>query len=237
MSEATQCPLTPPDLRVINDSSVEEQSGPMQLDTPGASPVCSWVKPITRPENTPMDLASGTDPRQSPKRDARAIAALFEEHNPFVLKRLHRYGVRNPADLEEESMRVWEIVIDRYVTFRGEAAVTTWLSEICRRVASDFRRSAWVRRAWYTPDGKLLETAPTDDELERLVRVIDALSLLATLSPMHRNVLVLYYAEDRTASEIADTLGASPREVYANIEMALARLEKLPHRKVCKETP
>ena len=51
----------------------------------------------SRPEH-PMDLTSGVDRRDSTRRDALALAGLYEEHNPWVLKRLRRYGVRNPAD-------------------------------------------------------------------------------------------------------------------------------------------
>jgi len=183
-----------------------------------------------------MDLTSGVDRRDSTRRDALALAGLYEEHNPWVLKRLRRYGVRNPADLEEQAMRVWEIVIQRYGTFRGEAAVTTWLSEICRRVASDFRRLAWEKRVKHTPEGDPHEPPPDDGDLERTVAVVDALTLLRELPPNLREVLVLFYVEDRTAQEIGDALGTSPRAVYGLVEKALARLQEVTRNRR-KETP
>lgn len=181
--------------------------------------------PLTQPP--PPLLASGTDTRTSPRHNARELTELFEKYNHYVLKRLFRYGVRNAADLEEQAMRVWEVVIERYDEFRHEAAVTTWLSEICRRVASDFRRAAWQRRASLAPDGTPPEPEASDAELEQVVAVIDALALLSKLPPNLRDVLVLYYVEDRTAREIADSLGLpSGRAVYTLIDNALRRLTK-----------
>ncbi len=207
-------PKPPPFLTVVSGGA------PVSVDARPSPPVPS------APE-TPMVLASGTDSRHSPRRDAQALTELYEEHNPWVLKRLFRYGVRNPADLEEQATRVWEIVIRKYADFRGEAAVTTWLSEICRCVASDFRHLAWQWRIQHTPEGETPEQPPDPSDCDRVVNVIDALSLLRELPPNLRDVLVLFYVENRTANDIGLTLGTSQRAVYGLIEKGLARLQEV----------
>ena len=187
---------------------------------------------------SPMDLVSGTGSRQGPRRDALTLAELYEQYNRYVLKRLGRYGVRHPADLEEQAMKVWEVVVERYGEFRGEAQLTTWLSEICRRVAADHRHGAWKRRAAHTTDGATPEPEPLDTDTERFVGVLDALSLLGALPFTLRQVLVLYYCEDRAAPEIAEILGMQPRQVYTLVENALKKLEEeIRRRGDRKETP
>lgn len=171
-----------------------------------------------------MDMNSGTGDRNGARRDALTLKALFEQYNPWVLRRLRRFGVRNDADLEEQAMKVWEIVVKRYDEFRGEAQITTWIAEICRRVASDFRQQAWTRRA--QPDaGESADVVESGGDPELVLRTIDALALLRTLPPMYRDVLVLYYCEERTAAEIAEILCVEPRKVYTLVEKAIGRLQ------------
>jgi len=172
------------------------------------------------------EIASGTTTRGSPRRDALALDALFERHNGYVLRRLHRHGVRNPADREDQAMNVWRVVVARYDEFRGDAQVTTWLAEICWRVARDYRASAWHRRAQLVADesgddpAAHAPSAPVDDS----DAVLEALQRLRELPPTLRDVVVRYYVEDHTAAEIAADLAMTPRQVYALIDRAIARL-------------
>lgn len=171
-----------------------------------------------------MDLASGTTTRGSPRRDALALDALFERHNGYVLKRLYRHGVRNPADREDQAMNVWRVVVTRFDEFRGDAQVTTWLAEICWRVARDYRASAWHRRAHFAPDDAGEERAAQEQTATDADAVLEALQRLRELPPTLRDVVVRYYVEDHTAAEIAAELAMTPRQVYALLERAVARL-------------
>jgi len=94
--------------------------------------------------------------------------------------------------------------------------------EFEHRLADDHPALLAVLRAPSEP-----EPEASDAELEQVVAVIDALALLSKLPPNLRDVLVLYYVEDRTALEIADSLGLpNGRAVYTLIDNALRRLAK-----------
>ena len=71
--------------------------------------------------------------------------ALYDAHFNFVWSSLRRLGVRE-ADVLDLAQKVFLTAHLKLAEFEGRSRITTWLFAICQRVASDYRRSAPVRR-------------------------------------------------------------------------------------------
>src|SRR5688572_22833317 len=70
---------------------------------------------------------------------------LYEAHVDFVWRCLRRFGVRE-ADLMDVTQKVFLTAFMKRDDFEGRSALTSWLFGICQRIASDYRRSAPIRR-------------------------------------------------------------------------------------------
>ena len=104
----------------------------------------------------------------------------------------------------------------------------------------DDRPDAYVRRilyhdavsSWRRRRREVLGLEPTTDEAaapdtdDRVVRRLDVLRALDSLTPRQRATVVLRYFEDRSERETADILGVSVGTVKSQTHDALARLRR-----------
>ncbi|MEA2844650.1 MAG: polymerase sigma-70 factor, subfamily [Actinomycetota bacterium] len=150
-----------------------------------------------------------------------AYATMYEELAPSVCGYFRLQGAREPEDLVSETFLG---VFRNLDSFTGsEAQFRSWLFTIAHRRLTDERRR-WGRRPHMTgnqltgdhdglpPDrpGGSVE----DDALRRMsgdrVR-----SLVETLAPDQRDVLLLRIVSDLTVDSVAEVLGKSPGAVKA----------------------
>jgi RNA polymerase sigma-70 factor, ECF subfamily len=162
--------------------------------------------------------------RRAMARDADAFRTIMEMHN----QRLYRMA-RGLADDDDEAE---DIVQEAYVNafahfaeFRGESALSTWLSRIVvnealgrfrrRRRAADFAKS--VSRS-------SSETVQFSADAERTVAQRQILSLVerATdmLPPAYRVVLIARAIEGLSNDETAELLGVRPETVRTRLHRA-----------------
>jgi RNA polymerase sigma-70 factor (ECF subfamily) len=111
-------------------------------------------------------------------------------------------------------------------TFRGESSLKTWLCAIARRRLSRHyeaeRRAAVVRAGLsIVPDDAM--TLDRSADIERRDEVTRA---LGALPPLHRQVLVLKYLDDRSVEEIASELGRSRVQVQSLLQRARTGLRE-----------
>ncbi len=160
------------------------------------------------------------------------LRGIHDAHGDFVWRSLQRMGVRD-ADLADVYQEVFLVIHQRLHTFDGSARLTTWLFGVCLRVASQYRRRAWVRRERPTDAPDVREdTAPAPDEALDARRRADRLrALLDALDPERRAVFVMYEVDGMTCEEIAAVVGAPLGTVYTRLraarkdfELAAARL-------------
>lgn len=99
-----------------------------------------------------------------------------------------------------------------------------WLKDKDRSIVT-FNALGEDARAEDMPDGHVGNDPETADELTRLMHEVERLPL------KHREVLMLYYYEDRTYQELADSLGVSAATINARLTQARQMLrEKLTAR-------
>ena len=168
--------------------------------------------------------------------DPDAFGLLFARHRD----RLWAVAVRTMGNPEDAADGLQDGLIAAYRragSFRGEAAVTTWLHRVVVNACLDRLRAARVRRAERLPDdleeygdrGSLVSATDADPadlavdgERRRVV-----LAALATLPPEQRAALVLVDMEGYPVAEVAEVLGCAIGTVKSRCSRGRARLAVL----------
>jgi RNA polymerase sigma-70 factor (ECF subfamily) len=167
--------------------------------------------------------------------DPEAFGELFARHRD----RLWAVALRtmgNPEDAADGLQDGMVAAFRRAGSFRGEAAVTTWLHRVVVNACLDRIRASRIRRLDALPDdvedrGTLVATAVPDDrpdvaaeDAERRRRVLAA---LATLPADQRAALVLVDMEGYPVAEVAEMLGCAEGTVKSRCSRGRTRLAGL----------
>ena len=148
--------------------------------------------------------------------------ALYEGHFAFVWRCLRRLGVREP-DVMDQTQKVFLVVHSRLGDFEGRSSLSTWVFGICRRVASDYRRSAPIRCEVVTDPAELdaVSASPREPhaasktEFERIAEQI-----LEKLPEPQRIVFVLFELEEMSGEDIATLLAVPVGPVRSRLRLA-----------------
>jgi RNA polymerase sigma-70 factor (ECF subfamily) len=187
---------------------------------------------VTGPDRSDADLLAA-----HVAGDPEAFGELFGRHRD----RLWAVALRttgNPDDAADALQDALIAAFRRAGSFRGEAAVTTWLHRVVVNACLDRARAAKVRAADPLPDdleryarGGALATATPDagpedaaeaDERRRLV-----LAALATLPADQRAALVLVDMEGYPVAEVAEMLDCAVGTVKSRCARGRAKLAVL----------
>ncbi|MER5378614.1 sigma-70 family RNA polymerase sigma factor [Streptomyces sp. NPDC002553] len=156
------------------------------------------------------------------------LAALQREHGRPLYALLLRLcdGDRQRAEdlVQETLVRAWQ----HPEALRADAfdSVRPWLLTVGRRLAIDARRARQARPA--EVGDAVLENAPVcADHAERAVATLDVREAVKTLTPEHREVLVLVYFQGASVAEAAEALGIPPGTVKSRAYYALRALRRV----------
>lgn len=170
--------------------------------------------------------------------DHAAFGELFARHRD----RLWAVALRTTGHPEDAADGLQDAMIAAYRragSFRGDAAVTTWLHRIVVNACLDRLRAARVRRTDALPDdleeygdrGSRLSAAPeAEDPADRSVRAEErrqVLAALASLPPEQRAALVLVDMEGYSVAEAAAVLDCAVGTVKSRCSRGRARLAPL----------
>jgi RNA polymerase sigma-70 factor (ECF subfamily) len=160
------------------------------------------------------------------------IVTLFREHASRVERLLRRFGVAE-RDVADATQEVFVVVHRKLGEFEGRASVSTWLYQICLRVASAERRRARHRRELLGDDVTTHEQSDQSDlhtQFERrrlLEHIADALD---ELSEAQRTALVLHELEGLHVREIARRLRVPVKTAFSRLYAARAQLRTMLRR-------
>jgi RNA polymerase sigma-70 factor (ECF subfamily) len=170
--------------------------------------------------------------------DADAFGRLFTRHRD----RLWAVALRtmgNPHDAADGLQDGLVAAYRRAETFRGDAAVTTWLHRVVVNACLDRIRAAKVRRAEGLPDdldeqrdrgSTLTATRESDDPEQAAIRDERRRALvaaLATLPAEQRAALVLVDMEGHSVAEVAVMLECAEGTVKSRCSRGRERLAEL----------
>jgi RNA polymerase sigma-70 factor (ECF subfamily) len=154
--------------------------------------------------------------------DAQRFSELFRAEFPYVSRTLRRLGVR-AGDLDDKAHDVFVAVYQHRSEYDPGRPVRPWLFGFAFRMASDYGRSAWRRRAVYDDTAEPAAVVPDvaqrlDDERNWDV----VLAALDTLDLDRRAVFVLSDIDAVASAEIAATLSIPLGTVYSRLRLARA---------------
>ena len=148
-----------------------------------------------------------------------SFSEIFQEHSRYLWRALLGLGVR-PGDVDDACQEVFLIVHRRLPEFDGRA-LRSWLYAICLRIASEYRRSARVRKE--VPAEELPEAQSPPKQIESVfTRELGERLLLALerLDEQKRAAFVLYEIQELPLREVADALGCPLQTAYSRLQAA-----------------
>jgi RNA polymerase sigma-70 factor, ECF subfamily len=170
--------------------------------------------------------------------DKQAFAQLYETHK----RRVYAICLRITRDQSEAEDCAQEAFLQCYLrlsTFRGEAALSTWLYRLTVNVVLMRLRSTHVRPVSLDTSGRvedsgesaMLNVCPVDDL--RLTGAVDRIALhraLRRLPAGYRTIFLLHEVEGKAHSEIARELGCSIGNSKSQLHQARLRLRRFLRR-------
>jgi RNA polymerase sigma-70 factor, ECF subfamily len=170
-------------------------------------------------------------------RPVLELEAIYREHSAAVSKWVRRLwgpgSTSGVVDAEDLLHEVFLVVQRRLSSFRGDAALTTWLYAITVLVVNGRRRKeSWRRLLWrraepelqldHDADAPALQADFERAEASRLVYAV-----LNDLSERDRTLLILFELERLPGAEIAAILNLSEPNVWVALTRARARFRKV----------
>jgi RNA polymerase sigma-70 factor (ECF subfamily) len=153
--------------------------------------------------------------------DAEAVRILLDVHFPTVYGFVRaRLGGREHA-VEDVLQETLEEAVRSAKTFRGDAALATWLCTIARRRLARF----YERERKAEETGRILDVVPdhVEDALDRKDEVVRALGSLAF---SQRQALVFKYLDDLSVEQVAEQMGRTPVQVQSLLQRGREALKK-----------
>lgn len=158
-------------------------------------------------------MSSQSDPELPPTWgkpvDDEAFRGIYDQNIRWVWHALRRFSVAE-KDVLDAAQNVFLIVHRKLPEFEGRSQVRTWILQIVRRVASDYRRSAPVRREVATDgpefDEHVEQRSSAEDAAAHTERVQQARAILDRLPESQRVVFIMYELEQMSGQEIAAEL-------------------------------
>lgn len=158
--------------------------------------------------------------------DDAAWCALHRQWAPVVLGWCCALGGEklDPEDLAREVfVRLWRL-LDR---LEDPGRFRAFLYSITRRVISEQRRRAWVRRRLPGAPPERADPRPDPERSASSAETARAVgAILDGMRSGHREVLILCEIQGYTAVEAADLLGISPNTVKSRLARARARFDR-----------
>ena len=150
------------------------------------------------------------------------MIALYQSRVARLASRL--LGWR--ADVEDVVQDVFLAAMTKAHRFRQDASVWTWLTAITlNRCRSQHRRAVLFEKFRRSRSGNL-ESPSSDHAMQRQETAASVRKLaVAALRMKDRELIVLFYLEERPTSEIAALLGASLNAIEVRLHRARRRLK------------
>lgn len=156
----------------------------------------------------------------------RAFEQLVECYQQPLLRMCCLY-LRDAALAEDAVQETFVKAYRSMSSFRGECSEKTWLMRIAMNTCCDLRRSNWFRMIDRRCTLDMLPEASEPFQPEEEALVEEVMQLPHKL----RQVILLYYYQDMSVNEIADSLKISQSSVSGRLKRARSKLRTLLERR------
>ena len=155
------------------------------------------------------------------RRD-QTIERLITQHQTSLL-RLCYVQLQDQALAEDAVQETFLKAYKGFDSFRGDSSEKTWLTRIAVNTCRDFQRGGWFKHTErrVTPDMLPVGTVQPDTE------DLDLSLAVMKLPRKMREAILLYYYQDMSTEEIAETLGIAQSSVSNRLRRGREKLRKL----------
>ena len=166
-----------------------------------------------------MSRIKGPDQARDPNHELERLVLQYQQ---LLLRTCFLY-LRDRALAEDAVQDTFLKAYRSLASFRGECSEKTWLMKIAINTCCDLRRAHRLRRIDPRRIPDLLPQAaePFTEAEEALVTQV------MQLPRKLREVILLYYYQDMTVTEIAVSLGISQSSVSGRLKRARGKLRAL----------
>lgn len=169
----------------------------------------------------------------------QSFRQLYDDHFAFVWRSMRRLGVRE-GEVADCVQEVFVVVHRKLGEFEGRSKMTSWLFGICMRVASDHRRSAWVRREIATEEEALSSRPdPRSDvgaAVERKEKQALLERILDEMPEDQRIVFALFELDAMSGEVIAELLDVPIGTVRSRLRLAREAFHRAVARATSRDT-
>jgi len=152
----------------------------------------------------------------------RSFDQLYELFATDVLRVSYYYlGNREQAEDVTQDVFVRLLVNKPELEYGKEKA---WLFKVALNRCRDLWRSAWIRKTILGHPG--FESFPAPDELKRVTDDMDLASSINRLKPEFKEVILLFYYQGFSVSEISGILDIAEGTVSSRLSRAREKLQK-----------
>ena len=160
-----------------------------------------------------MSRIKGPDRAQDPNHELERLVLQYQQP---LLRTCFLY-LRDRTLAEDAVQETFLKAYRSLASFRGECSEKTWLMKIAMNTCCDLRRAHRLRSI---DPRRIPELLPQAAEEELVTQVIQ-------LPRKLREVILLYYYQDMTVTEIAVSLGISQSSVSGRLKRAREKLRAL----------
>ncbi len=155
------------------------------------------------------------------RRD-QTIERLITQYQTSLL-RLCYVQLQDQALAEDAVQETFLKAYKGFDSFRGDSSEKTWLTRIAVNTCRDFQRGGWFKHTdrRVTPDMLPVGTVQPDTE------DLDLSLAVMKLPRKMREAILLYYYQDMSTEEIAETLGIAQSSVSNRLRRGREKLRKL----------
>ena len=166
-----------------------------------------------------MSRIKGPDRAQDPNHELERLVLQYQQS---LLRTCFLY-LRDRTLAEDAVQETFLKAYRSLASFRGECSEKTWLMKIAINTCCDLRRAHRLRRIdpCRIPDLLPQAAEPFTEAEEALVTQV------MQLPRKLREVILLYYYQDMTVTEIAVSLGISQSSVSGRLKRARGKLRTL----------
>ena len=155
------------------------------------------------------------------RRD-QTIERLILQYQTLLL-RLCFVQLQDRALAEDAVQETFLKAYRGFASFRGDSSEKTWLTRIAINTCRDFQRGGWFKHTDRRVTPEMLPIGAVQPDTEDL----DLSLAVMKLPRKMREAIILYYYQDMSTEEIAETLGITQSSVSNRLRRSREKLRKL----------
>ena len=160
--------------------------------------------------------------RMTDAQREQELAQLMADYKTQLMRIAYMY-LGDEALAEDAVQDTFIKAYNHMDRFRGESSKKTWLTRIAVNTCRDFQRGGWFKHTdrRITPD--MLPVGAIQPDTEDL----DLSLAVMKLPRKMREAIILYYYQDMSTEEIAETLGIAQSSVSNRLRRGREKLRKM----------